>query len=426
MPKLRLRDADCRAAAKAAVPVELWDEATGGLCLRVFATGKATWTVRYRPRDGGSYQRLKLGTFPDVTLSEARERATRVRAKVFDGEDPASERRARRTAPTVADLCRRYLEEEADTKRKPRTAELYRSYLNRHVVPALGERKAYTIRPADVVALHREIGAAKPATANRVVDTLSAAFRYGGKIGLVPEGHNPTRGIEKFAEQGRERFLSTDELKRLGDTLRQAETEGLPWPEDAAPRSKHDRKPENRKTRLAPAVVAAFRLLLFTGCRLREILHLRWADVDAERGFINLPDSKTGRRAVVLNAPALAVLDGLDRLGDYAIPGDDPKKPRADLKKPWDLIRANAGLPDLRIHDLRHSFASVGAGGGLGLPIVGKLLGHRQASTTQKYAHLADDPVRRASDSIGHTIAAAMGDEVPAGEVVRFPRGRGR
>lgn len=145
-------------------------------------------------------------------------------------------------------------------------------------------------------------------------------------------------------------------------------------------------------------------------CRLREILHLKWEHVDFERGLLFLPESKTGRKTVVLNAPALAVLKGLDRIGQYVVAGDDPDEPRADLKRPWAMVTREAGLDGLRIHDLRHSFASFGAGGGLGLPIVGKLLGHANAATTARYAHLDADPLRVASDRIAGTIAAAMGE----------------
>jgi integrase len=159
---------------------------------------------------------------------------------------------------------------------------------------------------------------------------------------------------------------------------------------------------------------AAFRLLILTGCRLREILHARWDGVDFERGVLQLADSKTGQRPVLLNAPALAVLDSLDRVGPFVVAGQPPKtasepsKPRADLKRPWEALRSEAKLEGVRIHDLRHSFAATGAGSGLGLPIIGRLLGHTQAVTTQRYAHLADDPLRRATDTIGATIAAAL------------------
>jgi integrase len=141
---------------------------------------------------------------------------------------------------------------------------------------------------------------------------------------------------------------------------------------------------------------AAIRLLILTGARLREILHLRWEQIDLERGLLLLPDSKTGKKAIVLNAPAIAVLAGLPRVGAYVIAGQnagtDHEKPRADLNKPWRSVRMRAELDGVRLHDLRHTHASIGAGAGLGLPIIGKLLGHTKASTTQRYAHLDTDP----------------------------------
>jgi integrase len=177
------------------------------------------------------------------------------------------------------------------------------------------------------------------------------------------------------------------ELERLGASIREAETMGIPWEvNEAKPKAKHLPKATNRFTRIGPFAAAAIRLLLFTGCRLREILHLKWEQVDLERGLLFLADSKTGRKTVILNAPALSVLAGLDRIGSCVVPGDDPERPRADLKRPWEAVAKRAGLNGVRLHDLRHTYASFGAGGGLGLPIIGKLLGHTQASTTQRYA----------------------------------------
>jgi integrase len=166
-----------------------------------------------------------------------------------------------------------------------------------------------------------------------------------------------------------------------------------------------------------------------TGCRLREVLHLKWSYIDFDRGMIFLPDSKTGRKPVVLNAPALAVLASVPNIGSYVVPGDDPEKPRHDLKKIWAAACRRAGLGSVRLHDLRHTFASVGAGGGLGLPIVGRLLGHTQAATTARYAHLDADPLRRASDRIGGAISAALdgnksAEIVDLAEVASQRRGR--
>jgi integrase len=233
-------------------------------------------------------------------------------------------------------------------------------------------------------------------------------YAFAGRSGIVPQSANPARGIDKFQESCRERFLTGEELERLGRAIREAETAGTPWTVDETkPTAKHVPK-EKRSTRIAPSAAAALRLLLFTGCRLREILNLRWEHVDFERGCLFLPDSKTGRKTIILNAPALAVLNCLQQFGPYVVPGNDPEQPRHDLKRPWDAVTKRAGLIGVRLHDLRHTYASFGAGGGLGLPIIGRLLGHSHTATTARYAHLDNDPLRRASEHIGGRIAAAL------------------
>jgi integrase len=268
------------------------------------------------------------------------------------------------------------------------------------VIPTLGSAKLDAITKPDVAGLHSRIGQIAPVTANRVIECLSSLFRYAATCGLVPHGHNPTRGIRKFRENRRERFLTSNELELLGATIREAETIGLPWDlNETKPTAKHVPK-KNRRTKLGPHAAAALRLLSFTGARLREILHLRWECVDFERGLLLLPDSKTGRKTIVLNAPALTVLASLPRIGAYVIAGESAgtkhETPRSDLQRPWQMVAKHAGLNGVRIHDLRHTYASIGAGAGFGLPVIGKLLGHIHASTTQRYAHLDNDPLRRA------------------------------
>jgi len=251
---------------------------------------------------------------------------------------------------------------------------------------------------------------------------VGSMYAFAARTGAVPEGINPARKIDKFAEHRRERFLTGAELERLGAAIREAETKGIPWEVDEAKsKAKHLPQAKNRFTKIGPFAAAAIRLLLFTGCRLREILHLQWENVDLERGLLFLPDSKSGRKTVILNAPALAVLAGLNRLGSYVVPGDGPKKLRADLKRPWEAVSKRAGLEGVRLHDLRHTYASFGAGSGLGLPIIGKLLGHTQPSTTQRYAHLDNDPLRRAAENIGGQIAAAL-EGGSAGQLVPLDR----
>jgi integrase len=229
----------------------------------------------------------------------------------------------------------------------------------------------------------------------------------------LPEGHNnPAKGIGRYREHRRERFLTSEELARLGDTLREGETIGLPYEVDETkPKAKHAPKEDSRRAMLDPFAVAAIRLLILTGARLREILHARWEHVDFERGVIFLPDSKTGKKPIYLSAASLAILAALPHVegNPFVIPGERAGRPRIDLKRPWAALTKAAGLDGVRIHDLRHSFASIGAGASHGLPIIGKLLGHTQAATTHRYAHLDADPMRRAAETIGATIAAAMG-----------------
>jgi integrase len=281
----------------------------------------------------------------------------------------------------------------------------------------MGRRKAQEIARGDLSRLHGRLSD-KPAIANRLIAVASSMFSWGSEHGFTPEGFNPASRIEKYKEKRRERFLSSNEIERIGEALREAETIGLPWePEPDSAKAKHAPKAENRRTKISPEAAAAIRLLLLTGARLREILHLRWEYVDFERGLLLLPDSKTGRKTIILNAPALSILEGLERVSPYVIPGEDPEKPRADLKRPWAAISERAGLTGVRLHDLRHTHASFGAGSGMGLPIIGKLLGHTQAATTARYAHLDADPLRKASDRIGGAIAAAL-DGKPKAPVV--------
>jgi integrase len=230
-----------------------------------------------------------------------------------------------------------------------------------------------------------------PGAANRTLALLSKIFNLAEKWGLRSDGSNPCRHVEKNPERKIERYLTAGEFARLGEALVEA---------------------ERTRTEM-PSVIAAIRLLAFTGCRLSEILTLRWDWIDRERGCLNLPDSKTGRKTVYLGAPALEVLTQIGREpgNPHVITGRNPGTHLVNLSKPWYRIRATAGLDGLRIHDLRHSFASFGAGAGLSLPMIGKMLGHTQAQTTLRYAHLSADPLKRAVDTVTSDIAAAMNGE---------------
>lgn len=405
----------------------LWDVELKGFGLQVEPTGTRTYIVRYRPKGHGrdGVRRFyKIGRHGEVTAEQARAHAKRVLGAVADGQDPAADLRRRRSAEaqkkasiTIRDLGELFLKEHIRPKRKPRTASSYESIFRSHIYPSIG-----CISPDDVTTevlsrLHLK-KQASGATANRALALVSSMYTFAARRKIVAEGFNPARGIEKYREQGRERYLTGEELQRLGATLIEAETVGVPWVIDEAnPKAKHTPKHFRGQRQVAdPYAVAAIRLLLFTGARLREILHLEWTHVDIERGLLFLPDSKTGKKTIVLNGAALDLLDSLKaravlefgRARGCVIKGLNEELPRADLKRPWEAIRRRAELDDVRLHDLRHTFASIGAGASLGLPIVGRLLGHSQPQTTARYAHLDTDPLRRAADIIGERLASAL------------------
>ena len=388
----------------------VWDAQMPGFGVRVRSSGAKSYIVVYRAGSGrgAPVRRYTIAGVGKIAPESARTRAKAILGQVAHGHDPAGEKKNERGTPTIAELAERFLAEHVETKRKPGTAAFYRHILSKIVTPKLGTSKADKVTRTQFAKLHAKLHKT-PFQANRMLAVVGSMYAFAGRTGAVPEGINPVRKIDKFKEYRRERFLTGAELERLGTAIREAETKGVPWAVDGAkPKAKHLPRPKNCYTKLGPFAAASIRLLLFTGCRLREILHLKWENVDLERGLLFLANSKTGRKTVILNSPALAVLSGLERRGSYVVPGDDPEKPRADLKRPWEAVVGRAGLDGVRLHDLRHTYASFGAGGGLGLPIIGKLLGHTQAITTARYAHLDADPLRRASENIGGRIAAAL------------------
>ncbi len=415
MTKTKLTKRIVDAAAPRSSRYVVFDSEIKGFGLRIFPSGEKSWTFEYKGEGGGrraSTKRVTIGRANEFTPDEARKIADRLRSQAKVGQDPQADKTLSRNAATVSDLIAIFLEKHVAAKKKASTSALYDDILKRIVKPALGSRKAKDVSRSDMAKLHLA-WSHTPFQANRVLAIVGSMYSFAGKHGFVPENFNPARGVEKYAEASRERLLSTNELERLGEAIRVAETVGIPWQIDETKKSKHVPKAD-RQTVIGVHPAAAIRLLIFTGARLREILHLEWSQVDLERGLLFLSDSKTGRKTIVLNAPAMEVLAKMTRIGRYVIAGEtagtEGEKPRADLKRPWAIVKRHAGLDDLRIHDLRHNFASFGAGGGMGLPIIGKLLGHTQAATTQRYAHLDADPLRRASNAIAGAIAGAMGE----------------
>nr|WP_244532058.1 site-specific integrase [Methylocapsa palsarum] len=405
----------------------VFDPETIGFAVRVRKTGGMSYIVQYKAGSGrgAPTRRVTIGCVGKLTPDEARTEARKVLGSVAHGQDPAADKANERRSLLLKDVIDAFLREHVEAKRKASTAAWVRDALCRIVKPALGAMSAAKVTRQDVTRLHSS-RSKTPVQANRVLAILGALYSWASKTGYVPEGYNPARGIEKFPEQSHERFLTRDELTRLGDALRLAETTGLPWRVDETKeKAKHAAKPENRCEKMDIFAVAAIRLLILSGARLREILHARWEFIDFERGVIFLPDSKTGKKPIYLSAAAQELLSSLPRIecNPHIIPGEKDGQPRADLKRPWMAVTKAAGLEGVRIHDLRHSFASFGAAASLGLPVIGKLLGHAQPSTTARYAHLDADPVRRAVETIGATIASAMGDGAK-GTLVPMPTER--
>ncbi len=443
-----LTDARVKALATREKEYVAWCEGDRGFGVRVWPAsakspeGRKVFVVMYRVRgSGGPVKRVTIGAFPSTSTEDARKEARRILAKAALGEDVAAERATGRAALTVAELCDEYLREGCGHK-KASTISVDRGRIARHILPLLGKRRVDQIKKADVAKFVRDVANGETAadvktgkfgraivkggkgTATRTLRLLGGIFSYAIERGYIEA--NPRTGVKAYKDQSNTRWIEGDELARLGETLRLAETEGLPWRQNEGVKSKHRARPENAREAISPHAIAAIRLLLLTGSRLREILHLRWSDVSFERASIHLPDSKTGAKDLYLSAPALKVLAEIPRIkgNPYVIAGAKADEPRSDLKRPWARITEHAGLTGLRLHDLRHSYASTGAASGMGLTFVGKLLGHKSTATTQRYAHLADHPLRQANEAIGQQIAAAMAGQ-GADNVVTIGQGRG-
>jgi integrase len=346
-----------------------------------------------KTRIGGRQRWFSIGKHgAPWTPDTARDRALVILGQIADRKDPATIRDAEKVNPTLKKAAEWFMAEHVIAKRKSKTAESYQDLLDRIIAPELGETKIDAITRSEVARLHHKQRSTSY-QANRALAVLSKLFAWAEKQGYRTATLNPCHGVEKYKEAKRERMLNEDELGRLGKAL--AAHKGNDY------------------------AVAAIRLLVFTGARLGEILTLEWDWVDFERGEARLPDSKTGAKTLHLPPPAMAVLAELPR-GEgnpYVIVGSVKGACLVNLQKPWQSIRKAAKLEDVRLHDLRHAFASVAASSGMGLPIIGKLLGHTQAQTTARYAHLASDPVKAAAAKVAGKIEAAM-SEKPKADVV--------
>lgn len=396
-----------------------FDKDVPGLGVRVTVAGARSWTLDYRTSAGRTRRMTLPGSAASWTVSQARDHARKLIRRIADGADPAGERQAERAAPTVADLAARF-DAEHLPKRRPATQRDYRSILRLHILPELGRIKVADLRHADVERLHRAVKARY--RANRSVAVLSKMLNLAVKWELAER--NVASGIERKPEDKRERFLTPAELARLGEVL---------------------------TTHPERTTCNAIRLLLLTGARKGEMLSARWEQIDLAAGAWTKPSASTkqGREhRVPLSKAALMLLAEMHAAADPArpwlFPGANPDAPLVEIKRTWLAVCVKSGLAKqvaklvdgkpfkdrdgkpvmvwqstVRLHDLRHSYASILASSGLSLPVIGALLGHTQAATTARYAHLLDDPLRAATERASAFIASAG---KPTAEVVQIKR----
>ncbi len=409
MPKLTKRLVE--AVEPEGKDVILRDSEIKGFLCKITPKGKRIYLLYYRTK-AGRERKPVIGEHDILSCEEARVIAQEWRAEVARGGDPSADKHYVKSAPTVWVLSERYMEERKEHL-KPRSYDEIERIWKKYINPEIGHLKLPAVSTQDIVKLHRA-HAHHPYMANRILETLRSAFGHAIRAKII-RGENPTLHIAKYKEHKRERFLSTEEVLRLSGVLHSDEVTATEM----------------------PSVLQAIKLLLFTGCRLNEILTLQWPYVDFEHQCLRLPDSKTGAKTVYLCPPAREILSAIKReqdevrkaknsakesdqeemeeeKNDYVIVGRHHGH-LINLQKPWRRIRKKAGLDDLRLHDLRHSFASVGTASGLSLPIIGALLGHKHAATTQRYAHLLGDPLKEAAGIIGKRIATSF---TPRSEVI--------
>jgi integrase len=363
-----------------------FDSEVGGLGVRVTAAGARSFVLCYR-NAAGRQRRLTIGAVGDWTIGAARAEAKDLKQKIDQGDDPLGKRIANRDAPTVEDLCARFIEEHVSRKRST-TQRHYRSLIQSLVLPRLAALKVAEVAFSDVDALHRRITKDAPYQANRCIAVLSKCFNLAIKWGWRTD--NPCRGIERNHEDRRERFLTSEELDRLGKALLQC--------------------PDQQGANI-------IRLLLLTGSRSGEVRSMRWADLDLKAGVWTKPSAHTKQKTphrVPLSAPALDLLVQIHRDAAkdalYVFPSARAAgEYRAELKKTWSSVCKAAKIKGFRVHDLRHSYASILASSGHSLPVIGRLLGHTQAQTTHRYSHLMDDPLRLATEKAGSIITNGGG-----------------
>ncbi len=389
---MKLTISNIKAIEPAGKEVFYWDDDLPGFGLRVQPSGVRSYLIQYRNKSGRS-RRLRLARHGVMTPHEARREAHRLLAAVAGGEDPAADRRRARQALTVADLAARYLSDHLEAHNKPSTRREFRRIVERDILPVLGSRGAAEVTRDDIARLHRARQKA-PRVANLMLAVLSKMFALAELWGIRPEHSNPARGIERYPERKRTRFLTDEELGRLGEAMRRAA----------------------REAAIPPARLAAVRLLALCGLRLGEALALRWEHVDLAEGVLRLPDAKGGARVHALGAESTALLDELrppSRPDGWVFQGDGGLGPlTADrVERAWQWLRAAAGLADARLHDLRHTVGTYAGQTGANAFMVRDKLGHKTLAMTGRYVNQDAAPIRLLSDRVESRIARGLAAE---------------
>jgi integrase len=368
---------------KAAAPERgqrfIWDTDIKGFALRITARGAKAFVLDYRAK--GRQRRMTIGSYPDWTVAAAREEAKTLKREVDRGSDPMGVRHSDSAAPTMRDLWNRYGSDHLPNK-AARTQADERSMWEKLILPSLGSMKVGDVTHGDVEALHRQITVRRrtPIRANRTIEVLRKALNLAIRWGWRTD--NPASGIRRNPEEKRTRYLSQQELARVSQAL-------VEHPEQVS--------------------ANAIRFLMLTGARRGEVLNARWDMFDLGAGLWVKPSAHTKQRRehrVPLSAPALALLSDMRKqaTGVFVFPGKASDQPLTDIKRTWASVCQKANVEDARIHDLRHSFASILVSRGASLPLIGALLGHTQVATTARYAHLYDEPLREAAELVGTAI----------------------
>ncbi|AMD90242.1 tyrosine-type recombinase/integrase [Desulfovibrio fairfieldensis] len=386
-----------------------FDDDLKGFAVRVGISGDKSFYLVYRAGKGRAAAKkwLRLGTFPTMTVEQARDIAKTKAAQVAMGQDPAEQVKESKAAPTVKAALALFFEQH-DPKIKPSTSAAYHRIAEQHVIPAMGNIKAKAVQHKHIAALHFAMRET-PYQANRCAALLSKFFGWCEKSGYRERGNNPVAGLEKYEEHKRKAFMGREELEALGNAFTLMHAQGYTDPKTG------------KITAFDPVIAAAIKMLLFTGARCMEVLTLKWEYIVMHKGLANLPDSKTGAKVLHLPPPALALLESLPRVNEYCFPGRRGTGHIVNVKDTWRRLLETAGLSGWRIHDLRHAYASYAASSGKSLPVIGAILGHSQPATTQRYAHLADNPVAVAAAE----TAAQIQKDFTGGKVLPFKKAAG-